>query len=237
MKKRIIILATTKRKDNGVCIAGIDSSGSWVRPVRINGNYIDKSELFTDNKVIIDYFHEVDFELDEHLPVHPNTEDYKISENKKPVLIRQIFNDKERLELLNIHSEHSVETIFGNGSRSLGLIECAEINEIQMGWHDNGKFYSTISFTDSTGEHYNLSTTDLRWAAFGKNLMREQGSKALHYKGDEIKELIPFNNLFFSLGLTREPCSKMKELIIGVVTIPDFANCKSFWELQTQLTA
>lgn len=231
MKKRITILATTKRRNGGVCIAGIDSTGSWVRPVKDNGNYFVKDDLFFQNRVIIDYLYELDFELDQHIPEPPNTEDYKISEEKKPQFIRQIMEDNERLEFLTKHSETSIESIFGEGKRSMGLVECSKINEMCMGWDANNKFYSTISFVDPVGVEYDLSSTDLRWAAFGKSLMKKRDDQSLYYTGDSIKNIVPYDKLYFALGLTRESDIKLKELIIGVVTIPDYAECKSIWEI------
>ena len=42
MKKRITILAATKRKGDGVCIAGIDQNGSWIRLIRHDDNYLKR---------------------------------------------------------------------------------------------------------------------------------------------------------------------------------------------------
>lgn len=236
MKKRITILAATKRKNNGVCIAGIDSTGSWVRPVKLNGGYFVKSELFSGDKVVIDCFNEVDFELDEHMPVPPNTEDYKISDGIKPVFVRQIIDDDERLDFLSRYSEESVETMFNDGQRALGLVECSEIIEIKMGWTEEKKFYSYIEFKDPSGKLYNMVTTDLRWAAFGKNIMKEQASQPLHCRGDEIIELLKHDKLFFSLGLARTSYNKLNGLVIGVITIPDYAAGMNFWDLQSRLS-
>ena len=111
------------------------------------------------------------------MPSPPNTEDYTISENKNPKLIRKIFDNKERYDLLTKYADTSVKSIFNGGKRSLGLVECSEIVAINVGWNDSGKFYSSISFKDNTGTVYNLLTTDLRWAAFGKHFMKKEGYK------------------------------------------------------------
>lgn len=232
MKKRITVLANTKRKGDGVCVAGIDEHGSWIRPIRVNGSYLIKEDLFVNNEVIIDTFYEVDFELDRYVPNPPNTEDYKISENKRPKLIRKISCNKERYEFLEKYADDNVESIFNNGNRSLGLVKCKDVGEVKMGWDNFGKFYSNISFTDSSGAVYELTTTDLRWAAFGKLYMGKEGLRNIQLNAEDIKQIIDYDNLFFSLGLARDTGILMKELIIGVFTVPDYAKCKSFWDIQ-----
>ncbi|MGR3319348.1 MAG: dual OB domain-containing protein [Candidatus Anammoxibacter sp.] len=232
MKKRITILAATKRKGDGVCVAGIDQDGSWIRLIRLNGNYLKKDDLFLGNEVIIDTFFEVGFELDRYAPSPPNTEDYMISENKTPRLIRKIYDSKERYDFLTKYADASVESIFNGGKRSLGLVECSEIVEINTGWDDSGKFYSSISFKDNTGTVYKLLTTDLRWAAFGKHFMKKDRLQNLYLNGTDLAKMIKPEKVFFSLGLVKETEAKMKELIIGVFTIPDYAECKNFQDLQ-----
>ncbi len=236
MEKRIKILAATKRKDNGVCIAGIDQKGSWVRPVKAGGGYFATEELLQDKKVIIDTFYEVDFKFDGSLAEPPNTEDYKVSDDFKPRFVRQITDNSERISLLNSCAETDVKSIFNEGNRSLGLVKCAELIDINMGWGKDDKFYSHISFKDSAGADYTLSTTDLRWAAYGKNIMKQNRLKALRYNDADLKNRVKQDNLFFSLGLTKEPDCGMKELIIGVFTIPDYANQMNFLDLQSTAT-
>ncbi|MGR3177056.1 MAG: dual OB domain-containing protein [Candidatus Anammoxibacter sp.] len=232
MKKRITILAATKRKGDGVCVAGIDQDGSWIRLTRLNGNYLKKNDLFHDNEVIIDTFFEVDFEIEKHAPSPPNNEDYILAENRKPTLIRKIYDDKERYDLLTKYADANVGSIFDGGERSLGLVECSEIIEINTGWDKSGKFYNSISFKDNTGTVYKLLTTDLRWAAFGKHFMKKEGLQNLYLNETDLKKMINHEKVFFSLGLVQETEAKMKELIIGVFTIPDYAECKNFRDLQ-----
>ena len=231
MKKRITILANTKRKGDGVCIAGIDQDGSWIRPVKVDGNYIEKKELFSGNNVLIDTFYEVDIVLDNHIPNPPNTEDYKISDHTKPKLVRKIVTDNERLEYLVRVADPSVEDIFIGEKRALGLVQCKEIINVDAGWCSAGKFYSTITFKDNSSKVYALSVTDLRWAAYKKHFIKSNNLQSIQNTREIIKHFRP-ENIFFSLGLTKETDTKMKELIIGVFTIPDYADCKNFRELQ-----
>ena len=232
MKKRIIVLANTKRKGDGVCVAGIDEQGSWIRPIRINGSYLIKEDLFVNKEVIIDSFYEVDFELDRNIPNPPNTEDYKISEYKRPKLVRKISCNKERYEILKKYADCNVESIFNDGKRSLGLVKCNDVDKIKMGWDNLGKFYSNISFTDSSGTDYELSTTDLRWAAFWKLYMEKEGLTNILLNAEDIRKLIDYDNIFFALGLTRDTEKLLKELIIGVFTVPDYAEYKNFLDIQ-----
>ena len=231
MRKRITILANTKRKGDGVCIAGIDQDGSWIRPVKVNGTYIEKKDLFCGNNLIIDTFYEVDIVLDNHIPNPPNTEDYKISGDTKPKLVRKILTDNERLKYLARFADPCVDDIFNGGERALGLVQCKEIISVEAGWCSAGKFFSTITFKDNSSKVYALSVTDLRWAAYKKHFIKSNNLQSVKNTREIIKRFRP-ESIFFSLGLTRETDTKMKELIIGVFTIPDYADCKNFRELQ-----
>ncbi len=232
MKKRITILANTKRKGDGVCIAGIDQDGSWIRPVKVDGNYLEKKDLFSGNNVIIDTFYEVDIVLDRYIPNPPNTEDYKISDDTKPELVRKILTDNERLKFLDKFVDPCVEDIFNGGKRALGLVQCKEIINVEAGWCSDGKFYNTITFKDNSSKEYTLSVTDLRWAAFKKHFIKSNNLQSIQLNNREIIKLCKPESIFFSLGLARETDMKMKELIIGVFTIPDYAECKNFQDLQ-----
>lgn len=233
MKRRITVLATTKRRGRGVCIAGVDGDGRWIRPVRVNGNFIDRNELFRSDRVIIDTFHEVDFELEMAVPNPPNTEDFKIAEDKRPSLVRTILNDRERFDILRKHADVNIASIFSGGNRSLGLVECKDVLEVSAGWNDSGVFYSTITFMDNSGVAHKLSTTDLRWAAFTKYFIKKRGLLNVSFNGSELHDRLQCSAMFLALGLSRESEVKMKELIIGVFTIPDYAGCRNFADLQS----
>src|SRR6267143_192553 len=139
----------------GVCTAGIDSDGKWVRPVRATPQRQWLRDVITDRCLLpIDFFHGgrphlvnlgvTRCRLAAHSPEPPHTEDWTIDLSHKPQLIKKLSTD-EQATFLAAHVEPGVSAFAADGERSLGLFQ--------------PKSFSFSFSLNQTGEDVNVRAT------------------------------------------------------------------------------
>ncbi|HEY6328392.1 MAG TPA: hypothetical protein VI756_03575, partial [Blastocatellia bacterium] len=112
--KELTVLAITKMH-GGVCSAGIDSTGRWVRPIRKLDDIRSARPVITDHCLLpIDFFHGgrshlvnlgiTRVFLSGPKPHPPHIEDWIIDTSRKPDLIRKLSRDEQSV-FLETHSE------------------------------------------------------------------------------------------------------------------------------------
>src|SRR5262245_36411783 len=130
--KELTILALTKMH-GGVCTAGIDGDGQWVRPVRPYAEIKPRYEAVTDYCLLpLGFFqggpsHLVNlgatrFWFASHTPQPPHTEDWTMELTRKPQLIR-ILTSEEQERFLAANVEDGLPLLVDDCRRSLALIK------------------------------------------------------------------------------------------------------------------
>src|SRR5215510_4985346 len=130
--KELTILALTKMH-GGVCTAGIDGEGCWVRPVRPHPENKNRFEMVTDYCLLpLDFFHGgrshlvnlgvTRFSFTAHTPQPPHTEDWTMDLTRKPQLVRKL-SPEEQEGFLAAHAEDGLPLLGDGCQRSLALIK------------------------------------------------------------------------------------------------------------------
>jgi len=231
MVKEVIILAVTKMH-GGVCIAGIDNQGRWVRPIRPTKKRIGEYDTITDYCLLpIDFFHKgkshfingaiTRIYLTSHSPTPPHIEDWIIDTRKKPQLLRKL-SDQEQTEIYAKYCESDISKLVPDAERSLGLF-----------FPESFCFYFTMnqSNTDVTvradfklGEQTfsGIGCTDLRMRALGRKLLKKSDGTS------QTLNLSSFKNrekqiTYLALGLSRLYRNKHWLIVVGVHSIPELS--------------
>src|SRR5438093_2160678 len=184
---RLVILAATKML-GGICVAGIDRSAQWVRPVNPPDFAFSPSQLSEDGTVIVEPYNDVEFVVGERLNNPPETEDVTAIVSSQPHLVRTL-NDGEVLALLHQMDEH--DNVAEHGAdlegwlvgirRSLVL---TRVDELLTAYRNmfNERRQRRIVFRVGD-EIMNLPCTDLRWRSITRNDNDAQALEGLRRAG------------------------------------------------------
>jgi hypothetical protein len=248
--KNVVITDVTRMRHGHVCIAGYRGyPGSLVsiRPVSPAG-HIPESWLSDAGETIVRPFSKVKLDLlDEPDPIPPHTEDYLIDLSSKPSE-STLLSEDARLKLLERLDDGHVKDIFGariihydgwyiksgQGDRSLGTIEAADIEDVYYGPDFRG--YRTdyrITFNDGRAS-YRLAVTDLSFRYHAdwlssqgwSNEMVSSYLKILLSTADRV-----FLRIGLSRGWARHP-DRCYLQINGVYSFPDYLGGQCFGDFR-----
>ena len=213
MKKEIIITDLSRMHGDGVCIFGIDEEGKPIRPV-IPYSSIRESYLFDEKgQQIIKPFVKIEFDLRDTSPEPPHTEDWEINTSNKPRLIGYL-SEEDRIKFLGSISDGLVKDIFGakihekryinpgEGRRSLGTIKVAKVLDVNYSLKEEGKYQYRITFSDISGEIYDLPITDCAFREYCDAQRIRAGNNPSSIS-DELRHKLNQSELFLCIGLTR----------------------------------
>lgn len=223
LDKNIIILAVTKI-GNELCVAGIDDSGNWIRPTTYNGDFrhFYKADIYnSNNNPIIALSNRVTLRLIHHIPQinTPHIEDWEYDRSCRPILINTL-NDSERLKLFHNISEKNLDPLINNHTRSLCLIEPAEIISADFSnTSSRGECQPILKFIFNKIE-YNYKVTDIYWRVVGRYLTSNKHKPILD--GESLCKELGCSKFFLTIGLTRLFKETYWPMVIGVHTIPLF---------------
>src|SRR5262245_31344213 len=184
--KDITILALTKMH-GGVCAAGIDGDGRWVRPVRPHSDGQPRFEMVTDYCLLpLDFFHGghshlinlgvTRFSFSSHKPQAPHTEDWVMELSRKPQLLRKLTGEEQE-GFLAAHVEDTAPLLDGDGRRSLALIKPLSFS-FSFGMNRSGDDVSIrASFKAGDVEIGDAGCTDLRMRALGRKMLEKSNGK------------------------------------------------------------
>jgi len=206
MKKEIIITDLSRMHGDRVCIFGIDEEGKPIRPV-IPFSSIEESYLFDEKgQQIIKPFAKIEFDLRDTSLEPPHTEDWEINTSNKPRLIGSI-SEEDRTKFLGSISDGLVKDIFGaeihekrytnpgDGKRSLGTIKVAKVLDVNYSIKEGGKYKYRMTFSDMSGEIYNLPVTDCAFREYC-DAQRIRGGKNPVSISNELRQSLNQSNLF-----------------------------------------
>ena len=234
MKKEIIITDLSRMHGDRVCIFGIDEEGKPIRPV-IPYSSIEESYLFDEKgQQIIKPFVKIEFDLRDISPETPHTEDWEINTSNKPRLIGSL-SEEEITEFLGSISDELVKDIFGaeiyekrytnpgEGRRSLGTIKVAKVLDVNYSLKEEGKYQYRITFSDISGEIYDLPITDCAFREYCDAQRIRTGNNPSSIS-DELRQKLNQSELFLCVGLTRLFRGVHWLQVSGLHAFPDYRD-------------
>jgi hypothetical protein len=237
MTKDLTILALTKMH-GGVCTAGIDDDGRWVRPVRPQSSvpqHLENKpgyETVTDYSLLpLDFFHGgrphlvnlgvTRFYFSGHTPQPPHTEDWTITLPRKPQLIRKLTGEEQE-KFLAAHVEAGLPLLDGDAQRSLALIKPDSFSFL-FGLNRSGDDVSVrASFKVGQVEVGDLGCTDLRMRALGRKLLEKAGGERCLLSAEDFRRHGK-ETTYLAVGLSRPFQGKHWLILVGVHTLPELA--------------
>lgn len=246
MQKNVVITDVTRMRYGNVCIAGYTGYPgklACVRPVSATG-HIPEKWLNNGDKVIIRPFSKVKLDFLERPDLTPpHTEDHVIDLCSKPCESTLLSTDA-LLKLLERLNDGYVRDIFGariihydgwylksgQGRRSLGTIEVADIEDVYYGTDFSG--YRTdyrMAFSDGRAA-YRLAITDLGFRYYADSLS-SQGWSNERISIYLTVMLSLANRVFLRIGLARgwrKHPDRCYLQITGVYSFPDYLGGRCF---------
>ena len=226
----LIVTDLSRMKDDRVCICGVDSQGTTIRPVLPYGvrerNLVDKK-----GRSIIKPFAVVNFELLKPKPQPPHSEDVRWDLIREPKFIRNLSLE-ERKEFMEQLAFNRVQEIFGapiiknrfikeDAIRSIGTLKPEEIIEI-IYENNYGESKYRMVFGDNDYETFNLPVTDLAFRDYFNKKLENGYSSG--YIADELLDKFEKNHSFLRLGLTRKFEDVYWIQITGAYTFPYYTE-------------
>jgi hypothetical protein len=226
--KDLVILAVTKMH-GGVCTAGIDADGRWVRPVRPTAKRVGEGDAITDYCLLpIDFFHDGQSHLitggvsrvwlTAHTPARPHVEDWVLDPQRKPRLLRKLA-EAEQSEFLARHCESDLAALLPDANRSLGLFR-PDSFAFSFGANQSGTDISVRAAFAVGGHNFSdVGCTDLRLRALGRKLLEKSGAPRALNRADFERH--GKRVTYLALGLSRRYRGKHWLIVVGVHTVPE----------------
>lgn len=227
--KDLTILAVT-RMHGGVCTAGIDDSGKWIRPVRPASEQRSIQQGITDYCLLpIDFFHGgkshlismgvTRFWLAAHRPIPPHTEDWTIDLTRKPQSIRKLSTD-EQAGFLASHVESDLAKLDSSQERSLGLFR-PESFVFSFGLNRQGEdVVARATFKIGGREMVDVGCTDLKVRALGRLLLQKSAGRESVLTDEDFRRRGK-RETYLAVGLSRLYNNKHWPIVVGVHSIPE----------------
>lgn len=231
MVKDVIILAVTKMH-GGVCIAGIDKHGNWVRPIRPTKKRRSECDTITDYCLLpIDFFHKgkshfvngamTRVYLKSHSPTSPHVEDWILDTRNKPQLLRKLDNE-EQAEFFAEYCESDISKLIPNEEQSLGLFLPGSFSFHFSMSKSSVDVSVRADFKLGDQIFSGIGCTDLRMRALGRELLNKSGGvtqtldqSAFAKRGKQIT--------YLALGLSRLYRDEHWLIVVGVHSIPEIS--------------
>ena len=182
----------------------------------------------------------VEYDLLEHTPKPPHTEDWRYD----PASVRFIkrLGEKEKRETLERLCDPNVSEIFGapvisthghyimagQGTRSLGTIQPSEVSDVVCEKLDDGWKYR-LQFVDAAQTIWRLTVTDLTWRYYCDS-QRRAGKRSSKI-ASELAAKLRSSQVYLRIGLARgweEHPDRCYLQVTGVHTFPDYLEGRTF---------
>jgi hypothetical protein len=216
MTEEIVLLAVT-RMLSGFCIAGIDASGAWSRPVKRQASLALGDVSYRDRS-LMQPFDRVRFDVERRLAAPPHVED-RICDfvRRRPERLGQL-DTAQRAAFLDEHAEPDLAPILAH-ERSLGLTRAdAASASFQIDPY-SGKYDTRVQIPGVSDDR-GFPCTDLRWRALGRRLLPQGGT--LQLDADALCQRLGVQRIYVALGLARQFDGRHWPLVVGVHCVPDY---------------
>lgn len=171
----LTILSVT-RLSSGVCVAGINQDGEWVRPTRPNCGDTWRQLEYADCKDsngnwIVKNGNVVRMDLRDHISLGAHTEDWKIGDHKSE-LVEELSED-EYMDICEDISEDSLDPLVREeANRSLIMVSPDQISSfsftIEMDLRGRRKYIPRCTFRADGDWQNNLGVSDAEWRGYGR---------------------------------------------------------------------
>jgi hypothetical protein len=227
--KEITVLAITKMH-GGVCTAGIDSAGIWVRPIRKPSVTETHRTAITDYCLLpMDFFHGGRSHLVNlgvtslHLigphREPPHIEDWALDTAMKPEFVRKL-SETEQAQFLASHAKRNLITLDPLQACSLALVRPIEFSFrfLENAAKDDVVVRAALRVGEQ--EFKDVGCTDLRMRALGRSLLAGSKSEPVELTRGDF-ERRGKQATYLAVGLSRLYQGKHWPLVVGVHTIPE----------------
>jgi len=222
-----ITISAVTRLSSGVCVAGINNDGMWVRPTQPNAANTWRQLKYDDCKDangqwIVRKGNRVKMDLVKPIPDNAHSEDWLIG-SRKPELLEKLSEDGLRT-VCEKFTEKSMDAIdCDNANRSLILIHPDKVFsfsfQVETNWEGQRKYIPRCTFSVCGRSYPDIGITDAEWRGYGRQIMLKYGedcqlpaNKAYQQNGTEDNWFVIGRNLLTS--------SKFYLLIVGIHLFP-----------------
>ena len=245
----LTITDLTRMGGNRVCIAGVTEDGENVRPEFDHHAVINEDWLFDNHLPMVKPIARIQFDLLEHRPANPHSEDWIVRQDFKR--FERNLSEAERRTLLERVNDGRVDAIFGaeihhdfgsyiaegEGNRSLGTVCVSDFDSFEHTFSFN-KWDYRIRFSDQTGTYHRLAVTDLAFRYY-VNFLREKKNYSLENLSEGLTVYFKTRTVYLRIGLARPTwiehphCCFLQ--INGVYTFPDYLKGRCFADFRPDL--
>jgi len=227
--KDLTVLAITKMH-GGVCSAGIDSSGKWVRPIRKPDPGRWERSGLTDHCLLpVDFFHGGRSHLvnlgvsriclTAPRPEPPHVEDWLLDSSRKPEFIRKLSED-EQVAFLATHADPDLKVLEPLQHRSLALIKPDEFSFLVRRNLSGDDVAVRTAFRIRQTSFSDAGCTDLRMRALGRTLIDHSSKDAFELTQEEFRRRGK-DLTYLAVGLSRLYMNRHWLIVVGVHTVPE----------------
>lgn len=229
--KDITILALTKMH-GGVCTAGIDADGRWVRPVRPRTDLRQPREGLSDYSLLpLDFFHGgkshlvnlgvTRFWFSAASPHSPHIEDWVMDLRHKPRHLNKL-SETEQAHFLAAHVEDDLAPLCHRHERSLMIVQPDGFS-FSFSPNQTGEDVSVRASFDLRGENFaDIGCTDLRMRALGRKLLAKTGGNNVSLTDADFRRHGK-QAMYLTLGLSRLFQNNHWLILVGVHSLPELA--------------
>ncbi|MGE0883063.1 MAG: hypothetical protein AB7P14_05935 [Blastocatellales bacterium] len=229
--KDITILALTKMH-GGVCTAGIDAEGRWVRPVRPRTEQRPSREGVSDYSLLpLDFFHGgkshlvnlgvTRFQFSDAAPHPPHVEDWTIDMSHKPEHLNKL-SETEQAQFLAAHAEDDLAPLCHRHERSLMLVQPDGFSFSFCPNQTGDDVLVRASFDLRDESFADIGCTDLRMRALGRKLLAKTGGGNVSLTDADFRRRGK-QTTYLTLGLSRLFQNKHWLILVGVHSLPELA--------------
>jgi hypothetical protein len=245
VKAPMVVTDLTRMQRGNVCVGGYLRDYTCVRPV-IPFRGISEASIYLGSQVIRP-FTVVVFDFLHEKSEPPHTEDREIDRTYRAY--QRLLTPDRQEHLLARIDDGAVQGIFGaeiqyeygwyvrigQGSRSLGTIQPAHIEEVRYGARPIDKWEYRIVFTDAVDERYNLAITDLAFRYYLDH-QRATTDESPVTIARAMAETLRAARVFLRIGLTRggrDP-DRCYLQVTGIYSFPDYLAGRCFADFAPQ---
>jgi hypothetical protein len=240
MKKQLVITDLTRMQRGRVCVAGYDKDGQCIRPV-LPPPGINEQSLAADGKPMIFPFAIVEYDLLEHTPQPPHTEDHRYDpaavrfirrvadQNRARVFEWSLFDTVSAIFEQPIQEDPGYYVMDGRGPRSLGTIRPQAILKAVYEPGPEGTWDYRLAFVDGETVLYRLKIVDLTWHYYCDS--HRGADRAPDRIATDLTTKLKSSTVYLRIGLSRgwakfpERCYLQ---ITAIHTLPDYLEGKTF---------